>query len=87
MLLQLYWLFVFGFKATLTAKVISWRSLTQMCSRFSHTSTDTTFFPKPRTTFLACFRDQRRKVSTQTRNKVADSVDQRLDLLILGSPI
>ena len=35
------WLVVLGFNATLTAKVISWRSVT-----LSHTSTNTTFLPK-----------------------------------------
>ena len=46
-----------GLNATLTAKVISWRSVT-----LSHTSTNTTFFPKPPTTFLTCFsRGERRK--------------------------
>ena len=50
------WLVVFGFNATLTAKVISWRSVTYMCfPRVSHTSSNTTFFPKPLTTFLTCF--------------------------------
>ena len=47
------WLTVLGFNATLTVKVISW---------LSHTSTNTTFFPKPTTTFLTCsYRGERWK--------------------------
>ena len=42
-----HWLVVLGFNATLTAKVISWRSVTHMCFlAFSHTSTNTTFLSK-----------------------------------------
>ena len=38
---------VSGFNTTLTAKVISWRSMTRMCvSWLSHTSTNTTFLSK-----------------------------------------
>ena len=48
------WLAVLQFNATLTAKVISWRSVTHV-SWFSHTSANTTFFPKPPTTFLTNF--------------------------------
>ena len=41
------WLVVSGFNATLTAKVISWRSMTRICvSWLSHTSTNTTFLSK-----------------------------------------
>ena len=57
------WLCVMGFNATLTAKVISWRSVTHnyYVSWLSHTSTNTIFFPKPPTTFPTCFcRDERR---------------------------
>ena len=49
-----------GFNATLhvTAKVISWRSVTHYVSWLSHTSTNT----KPPTTFLTCFcKGERRK--------------------------
>ena len=58
------WLVVLGFNATLTAKVISWWSVTHMCfpGFLDHTSTNTTFFPKPETTFLTCFcRGERQK--------------------------
>ena len=49
-------LIVLGFNATLTAKVILWRSMTHICvSWLSHTSTNTTFFPKSPTSFLTCF--------------------------------
>ena len=41
------WLVVLRFNVTLTAKVISWRSVTNMCvSWLSHTSTNTTFLSK-----------------------------------------
>ena len=55
-------LVVFGFKATLTAKVISWRLVTHMCFlAFSPVLTQL-FFPKPPTIFLTCFcRGERRK--------------------------
>ena len=58
------WLVVFEFNATLTAKVISLRSVTHMCFlAFSHWSVlIQLFFPKPPTTFLTCFyRGERRK--------------------------
>ena len=59
------WLVVLGLNATLTAKVISWRLMMHMCFlAFSHLSTNTTFFPKPPTTFLTCFsRGERRKLA------------------------
>ena len=52
-----------GFNATLTAKVISWRSVTHMCFLAFLTPVLTQlFFPKPPTTFLICFcRGERRK--------------------------
>ena len=52
---------VLGFNATLTAKVTSRRRWRTCVSWLSHTSTNTTFFPKPPTTFLTCFRGERRK--------------------------
>ena len=57
------WLVVLGFNATLTARVISWRSVTHMCFLGSLTPVLTQlFFPKPPTTFLTCFcRGERRK--------------------------
>ena len=52
------WLVGSGYNAT----VISWRSVTHIVSRLSHTSTNTTFFPKPQTTFPECFsRGERRE--------------------------
>ena len=54
--LSLSWLVVWGFNATLTAKVISWQSVTQMCFPGFLTPVLTQlFFPKPPTTFLTCF--------------------------------
>ena len=54
----------FGFElnAVLTALVISWRSVTNESVTWpSHTSTDTTCFPKPQTAFLIYIRGGRRK--------------------------
>ena len=54
------WLVVLGFYATLTAKVISWRTGTHMFSGFL--TPVQLFFPKPLTTFLTCFcRGERQK--------------------------
>ena len=47
---------VLGFNATLTAKVISWQSVTHTCFPGFPTQVLTQlFFPKPPTTFLTCF--------------------------------
>ena len=56
-------LVVLGFNATLTANVISWRSMTHMCFLdFLSPVLTQLFFPKPPTTFLTCFcRGERRK--------------------------
>ena len=60
---QYLWLVVLGFNATLTAKVISWRSvfpgfLTPVLLQL--------FFPKPSTTFLTCFcSGERRKYDAE----------------------
>ena len=49
-------LVVLGFNTTLTAKVISWRSVTHMCFPGFLTPVLTQlFFPKPPTTFFTCF--------------------------------
>ena len=56
------WLVVLGFSATLTAKVISWRSVTRVFPGFLTPVLTQLFFPKPPTTFLMCFcRGERRK--------------------------
>ena len=57
------WLVVLGFNATLTAKVISWRSVTHMCFLcFLTPVLSQLFFPKSPTSFLTCFcRGERRK--------------------------
>ena len=57
----LCWLDVLGFYVTLTAKVISWRSSQTYVSWLSHTSTNTTFFPKPPNIFLILCFSKRRK--------------------------
>ena len=53
------WLVVLGFKATLTAKVISWRSVTHVFPGFLTPVLTRLFFPKPPTTFLTCFAEVR----------------------------
>ena len=56
------WLVVLGFNTTLTAKVISWWSVTHIFSWLSTPVLTQLFFPKPPTTFLTCFcRGERRK--------------------------
>ena len=56
------WLVVLGFNATLTAKVISWQSVTHVFPVFLTPVLTQFFFPKPLTTFLTCFcRAERRK--------------------------
>ena len=53
---------VLGFNSTFTAKVISWLSVTHASFLAFSTSTNTTVFPKPPTTFLTGFcRGKRRK--------------------------
>ena len=47
------WLVVFGFNATLTAKVILWQLVTHMF--FPGFLNPRLFFPRPPTTFLTCF--------------------------------
>ena len=51
-------LVLLGFNVTGTAKVISWHTCVTW---LSNTNTYTTFFLKPLTTFLKCFRGERRK--------------------------
>ena len=56
------WLVILGFNVTLTAKVISWRLVTQMFPGSLTPVLTQLFFPKPLTTFLTCFcRSERRK--------------------------
>ena len=56
------WLVLLEFNTTLTAKVISWRSVTHMFPGFLTPVLTELFFPKPPTTFLTCFcRGERRK--------------------------
>ena len=55
-------LVVLGFNATLTAKVISWRSVTHVFFGFLTPVLTQLFLRKPPTTFITCFfRDERRK--------------------------
>ena len=54
--LEVGWLIVLGFNTTLTAKVISWQSVTLThVSWLSHSSTNATFLSKATITFLTCF--------------------------------
>ena len=48
-------LVVLGFNATLTAKVISWQSVTHVFPGFLTPVLTQLFFPKPPTSFLTCF--------------------------------
>ena len=63
------WLVVLRFNATLTAKVISWRSVTHISFlTFSHQLQvpKQRFFPKPPTTFPTCFcRGEKRKYASK----------------------
>ena len=61
------WLLALGFNATLTAWVISWRSVTHIVFPGFLTPVLTQlFFPKPPTTFLTCFcRGERRKYARE----------------------
>ena len=55
------WLYL-GFNSTLTAKVVSWRSVTHTFPGFLTPVLVQFLFPKPTTTFLICFcRGERRK--------------------------
>ena len=56
------WLVVLRFNTTLTAKVISWRSVTHMCFLAFSPVLIQLFFPKPPNTLIKCFcRGERRK--------------------------
>ena len=68
------WLVVLGFKATLTAKVKSWRSLTPALTQL--------FFLKPPTTFLTCFcrgESQKYAVKKSRVNKGSNSQPRGLE--------
>ena len=68
------WLVVLGFNATLTAKVISWRSVTHVFPGFLTPVLTQLFFPKPPTTFLTCFcRGERRKYAEKKSRLNRDS--------------
>ena len=49
----------------LKAMVISWWMVTDMCLLAVYVSTNSTFFPKPPTTFLACFRGKKQKYASE----------------------
>ena len=60
--MMLGWLVVSGFNATLTAKVISWRSVTHYVFPCFLTPVLTQLlFPKPPTIFLTCFSSSERQ--------------------------
>ena len=68
---QFGWLVVLGFKATLTAKVISWLVDAYVFPGFLTSVLTQLFFPKPPTTFLTCFcRGERRKKSRLNRERI-----------------
>ena len=61
------WLVVLGFNATLTAKVISWRSVMHMFPGFLSPVLTQLFFPKPPPTFPRCYcRGEKRKYAFKT---------------------
>ena len=64
------WLIVLRFDATLTAKVISLRSVMHCVSWLSYIRSNTTFFQKPLTTFLTCLCRGERE-NTPVRNFVS----------------
>ena len=65
------WLVVLGFNATLTAKVISWQSVTHVFPGFLTPLLTQLFFPKSPTTFLTCLCRERKvaSIGDQTRNQ------------------
>ena len=72
------WFFVLGFNATLTAKVISWRSVMHRHFLAFLTPVLTQlFFPKPPTTFLICFcRGEKRKYARKKSHLKQESNSQ-----------
>ena len=80
-------LVVLGFNATLTAKVISWRSMTHMCFlAFSHLTQP--FFPKPPTTFLTCFcKGERRKYAGKKSRLDRDRTHNHQVMSLTRSPL
>ena len=71
------WLVVLRFNATLTAKVISWRSVTHVFPAFLTPVLTQLFFPKPPTTFLTCFcRGERRKYAGKKSRLIRGSNSQ-----------
>ena len=62
------WLVVLGFNTTLTAKVISWWSVTHMCFQVCHTSTNTTFLSKA-TDYFSHMLLQRKEAKIRRKEK------------------
>ena len=93
MYLLVGWLVVLGFNATLTATVISWRSVTHnyVFPGFLTPVLTQLFFPKPPTTFFTCFcRGERQKYAGKKSclNRVSNSQPpgQESDTLPLSHP-
>ena len=86
------WLVVLVFNATLTAKVISWRSVTHyVFPGFLTPVLTQLFFSKPPTTFLTCFcRGERRKYagkkSRLNRGSNSQPAGHESDTLTTKSP-
>ena len=85
------WLVVMGCNATLTARIISWRSMTHMFPGFFTPVPTLHFFPKPLTTFLTCFcRGERRKYagkkSRLNRGSNSQPPGYESDTLTTGPP-
>ena len=71
---QCWFLVVLGFNATLTVKVISWRSVTYMCfPGFLTSATTKLFFPKPPTTFLTSHASSEVRRKNRPERKFASS--------------
>ena len=67
-ILSMGWFVVWGFNATFTAKVISWRSVTHVCFLAFSTSTNTTFLSKA-TDYFSHMPLQRWEAKTRRKEK------------------
>ena len=82
------WLVVLGFNATLTAKVISWQSVTHMFPCFLTPVLTQIFFPKPPNTFLACFcRGERQKYAGKKVASTGDRTHNHQVMSLTCSPL
>ena len=74
--------------STLTAKVISWRSVMRMFPGFLTPVLTQLFFPKPPTTFLTCFcRGERRKFAERKTASTGDQTCNHQVMSLTCSPL